>query len=284
MSTTAASRIVPRDLTDEEIEFFRENNFVKLEQLLSEEDAGKLLEILVAKMGDDAETVFQPGDIDVIKMRAKGGTPGKGPSFNRWGPIAVDCATGEVAEPLFHEFSQSKEMGILGRQLLGHPVRYWVDESLVKVRDSKATRWHQDSGSTDTSVFAPEHSQLMVWIALDHIPPERASMRFVPPKTQTPEFLEVIADKSVEESYPELEELGVITPPFDLRPGDATVHGSRVFHSAPPNTTETPRWAYLVSLFRADATWTGYQHWPLAGVEGIEVGGSFDHPRFPQLG
>jgi hypothetical protein len=283
VSTTTTRRIVPRALTPDEIDAFHENNYVKLDQLLSPEDAATLLAILVGKMGHDAETVFQPGDLDVIKMRAGGGDAGRSPSFNKWGPVAVDCATGEVVEPLFHEFSQSPEMGHLGQALLRHPVRYWVDEALVKVKGSNPTRWHQDSGSTDTSVFAPEHSQIMVWIALDHVPPERGSMRFVPPANQTEEFHRVIAANGVAESYPELESLGVITPPFDLRPGDATVHGSRVFHSAPPNVTDGPRWAYLVSLFRSDATWTGHAHWPMAGVEGLTVGDTFEHPRFPEL-
>lgn len=282
--TATAHRIVPRELTAEEVAFFRENNYVRVNRLMSEEDAGVLLAILKGKMGEDAETVFQPGDPEVIKMRARGGEPGRSPGFNKWGPIAVDCATGEVIEPLFAEFSQSPEMGLIGRQLLGQPVRYWLDEALVKVKGQKPTRWHQDSGSTDTSVFSPLDSQLMLWIALDRIPPERGSMRFVPAQHASPEAREVMAELEVPDTYPELERLGVITEPFDLRPGDGTIHGSAVFHSAPPNVTEVPRWGYVVSLFRDDATWTGHPHWPMAGVEGIEVGGGFDHPRFPLIG
>jgi hypothetical protein len=283
MSSTA-HRIVPRALTDEEVAFFKENNYVRVNGLMAPEDAALLLGILQAKMGADAETVFQPGDEDVIKMRARGGTPGRSPGFNKWGPLAVDCGTGEIIEPAFAEFAQSQEMGAIGRQLLGQPVRYWLDEALVKVKGQKPTRWHQDSGSTDTSVFSPLDSQLMLWIALDHIPPERGSMRFVPAQNASDEVLQIMKDKEVPDTYPDLERLGVITEPFDLQPGDATIHGSAVYHSAPQNVTDVPRWGYVVSLFRADATWTGHPHWPLAGVEGIEVGGGFDHPRFPLIG
>jgi hypothetical protein len=282
MSTASASRITPRALTIAEVEFYRENNYVKLDQLVSEEDAGRLLAPIVERMGPEGVRTFQPGE-NPEWLKKKYEAPQTAKSLLKWGPIAIDCATGDVAEPLYYGFSHSVEMGALGQQLLGYPVRFWVDESLVKAAGSPETKWHQDSGSTANAVFRPDHGQMMVWLALDHVPPERGSMRFVPPDNQTDEFRRIIAEHDVADSYPLLEELGVITPPFDLRPGDATVHGSRVFHSARQNTTAQPRWAYLVSLFRADATWTGNYHWPLAGVQGLEAGGNFDQPRFREI-
>jgi hypothetical protein len=279
MSTASAAKITPRALTAEEIQFYEEHNYVKLDQLIPEEDARRLLAPLVERMGPDGDRTFQPGDDPEFVQKRNAGQK----SLLRWGPLAVDCATGEVADPLYQGFAQSPELGAIGRRLLGFPVRFWVDESLVKVSGTPETKWHQDSGSTANAVFHPAHGQIMIWMALDHVPPERGSMRFVPPAQQTDEFLRIIAEHSVPDSYPLLEDLGVISPPFDLRPGDATIHGSRVFHSAPQNTTGQPRWAYLVSLFRADATWTGNYHWPLSGVEGIEAGQTFDHPRFPVI-
>ena len=68
-----------------------------------------------------------------------------------------------------------------------------------------------------------------------------------------------------------------------MRPGDATIHGSRTLHSALPNSTQDARWVYTCSLFPADATYTGNPWWPIVGVKGVEVGKLFPDHRFPVL-
>ena len=84
------------------------------------------------------------------------------------------------------KFAHAPMFNTIAEKLMGFPVRYWVDESLIKMPGGLPTDWHRDSGSTDTSVFAPPHSQMMVWIALDHIPPERlipapdCGMKYIP--------------------------------------------------------------------------------------------------------
>jgi hypothetical protein len=288
MANDTRPALAPREVTDDEVSFFKENGWVKLDELLPRDDAAVLLARLQEKMGPDAETVRQPGSDEVIKMRARQETAkaGRSATFNRWAPVAIDCASGEIADELFFEFAHAPAFNSMAERLMGFPVRYWVDESLVKMPGGDPTRWHRDSGSTDTSVFAPQHSQMMVWIALDRIPPEQASMRFVGLPHQDEAFQEVIKGRETdpESTYAELEELGKISPAFDLLPGDATVHGSFAYHSAPKNSTTSPRWAYLVSLLRQQATWTGNEHWPLSGVEGVEIGAGFPDHRFRPLG
>lgn len=280
MATEVTQRIAPREVTDEEAAFFKEHNWVYLEQLIPEDDALTLLGRLKEKMGEDARTTragYVPSD-EVFKNAAKLGAGD--PLFNIWGPLAVDCGSGDIVDDVFFQFSHSPELGRLARKLFGHQVRYWEDQSLVKVRESAPTMWHQDSGADDRSVFAPKSVQHGLWMALDHCSPEQGTMRFVNSSDATEEFHRIVQERPLEESFTALEELGIISPPFDMRPGDATVHGSQVYHAAPPNTTDRPRWSYLCSMFRADATWTGRDHWPLQGVQGLEVGKPFPDHRF----
>ena len=88
---------------------------------------------------------------------------------------------------------------------------------------------------------------MQLWMALRPVPPERGSMRFIPARELTDEIRAICAGQDVEASYPPLEDLGVISPPLSMRAGDATIHSSTVFHSAPRNLTDEPRWAYIVS-------------------------------------
>jgi ectoine hydroxylase-related dioxygenase (phytanoyl-CoA dioxygenase family) len=122
-----------------------------------------------------------------------------------------------------------------------------------------------------------------MWIALAEVTPEHGAMRFISPQDATPEVQDAIAGRPVEETYPELEQQGILSPPLHLQPGDATVHASRTFHSAPPNRMSTPRWAYFVSVFPAVARYSGTPYWPMEGVD-VEPGAAFPDHRFPVLG
>jgi ectoine hydroxylase-related dioxygenase (phytanoyl-CoA dioxygenase family) len=177
-------------------------------------------------------------------------------------------------------------MGEVGRRLLGRPVRFWVDNALVKMptgwdRGSVATAWHQDFPGFpfDRSGFAA------VWIALDHIPPERGSMRFLTGSHRAGVFGRIVQDgKDLLEVHPELAEDHEMSPPLTYRPGDATVHNSLTVHGAGANTTDRPRWVYVVDILVADALYTGTKHWVTDGLEGLEMNKPFNHPRFPILG
>jgi hypothetical protein len=276
-----SERVVLREVTDDEIRRYRENGWVKLKQLVTSEEAALLRERIRAMMGDDA---------------GGGMEKGKSTAASKLGPLAVDNATGEVVDTFFFEFSHSPQMGRLASRLLGRSGRYFVDEAFVKrpVRSgdgSGPTRWHQDLGATERSPWsAPD--QLNLWLALIDIPPERGPMRFVAPKDIDADVLKIIdqPDESrpyeefLSETYVELERKGVLSENLGLRAGDATVHSSSTLHSAPLNTSDAPRWVYLMTIFAADLEFTGdNSSWPMDGVQGMEVGKPFVDHRYRLL-
>jgi ectoine hydroxylase-related dioxygenase (phytanoyl-CoA dioxygenase family) len=59
------------------------------------------------------------------------------------------------------------------------------------------------------------------------------------------------------EKYPFLDEDYPVSPPIDLKAGDATIHHCLVLHSAPENTTDRPRWVLLAAYMPGDALYTG---------------------------
>jgi hypothetical protein len=282
MSVQVSGRIVPRDVTDDEARFFRENGWVKLEQLISEEEAAVMLARLSEIMGADATTAAHPALPDNPKQHIT--------YFHTYEPLAIELGSGDCVDELFYGFSHSPELGRVGAKLGGGPVRYWVDGALVKMpvasdTGSDPTHWHSDVGAVDRSPFDPPHGQMQLWVALAEVTPERGMMRFVAPKDLDDEVRELTAEHAADPvaSYAQLEAKGVLSPPLTMRPGDATVHASATMHSAPTNTSDAPRWAYMCSLFPASAVFSGNQHWALQGVESVETGRAFPERRFPVL-
>jgi ectoine hydroxylase-related dioxygenase (phytanoyl-CoA dioxygenase family) len=272
--STQVRQITPRQVTAEEIAAFNEQGWVKLDSLISEDDAAILLARLKEKMGEEGLEGEHPVN------------QGQTVRWRVYAPLSVELETGALRDELFNSLSHSRELGQLGEAFLGTKSRFWVDQALVKppagIDGSGETAWHIDIGDKADSPFDPGH-QVNVWIALAEVTPEHGAMRFVSPDKATQEVQDLVANALVEESYAELERLGIVSPTLHLRPGDATVHGGSTFHSAPPNRTETPRWAYFVSLFPADTRYSGHPFWPMVGVEGCEVGRRFPDARFPVL-
>jgi Phytanoyl-CoA dioxygenase (PhyH) len=276
--TTQTTRLAPREVSEDERQFFVENGWVKLHALISEEEAGRLRARLEERMGKDASVANHPAG------EARG--HGYESSWHTFAPVSIDNRTGEKVDDLFYSFSHSPEMGAVGATLLGGPVRYWIDQSLVKMPagadGSGETQWHSDIGGIETSPFDPPR-QAQVWIALTDITPELGSLRFIAPRDTDDEVRALIQELGVEGSYPELERRGILSPAMYMNAGDATVHGSATLHSAPPNKTDRVRWAYVTSVFPAETRFSGKHFWPSEGVAGVEKGKLLPDHRYPVL-
>jgi hypothetical protein len=269
------TRIAHRDLTAEEAAFFQQHGWIHLEQVVAEAEAAVVLAELQRVVGENHETQRHP----------------MGDGHNKWvrqyAPVGIENTTGRVEDPFFYELSHSPEFGRLCTKLYGRPTRFWTDTTFVKMRDGdghdEPTPWHTDIADPENCPFSM-HGQMQTWLALTPLTPEHGTMRFVAPDDQNDEVRAIVQEHSVDDSYPLLEELGVLSPPLTMRAGDMTVHASRTLHSAPRNVAGTPRWAYLVSAFPAHAVYSGMAWWPMEGVEGMEIGKQFPDHRFPVLG
>jgi hypothetical protein len=281
--TTQAHRIAAREITADEISFFKSHGWAKFDRLISTTEAETLLSRLQEIMGVDAARAAHPAMPDNPQAAI--------PFFHTWEPLSADLATGDSIDDVFYNVSHSPEVGDLGQRLSGAPVRYWIDGALVKMPRSDATtgagptNWHTDVGAVDTSPFSPPEGQMQLWIALRDMTPEHGTMRFISPDKTTDEVRAICKEyaSDPEASYPILEKLGVLSPPVSLKAGDATIHASGTLHSAPPNTSDTPRWGYFISLFPSTSVYSGNSHWALDQVEGLTPGGPFVEARFPVL-
>lgn len=267
-----------RDVTDEEVAEYRQHGWVRLKSFILPATVEAMFERLKTIMGENAEIASHPD------AKRSGGMEDY---WNTYAPLSVDPETGAVRDDLFYSVSHSPALGAVLTRLCGERMRYAVDQALVKMpagqRGSGSTFWHVDHGASDKTAFEPAHGQMQVWIALRRVTPSHGSMRLINPDLYTEKAGKIIAEHSVVDSYPLLEAEGVLSEPYTLEVGDATIHGSAVWHSAPPNTKDEPRWGYIVSTFPEDRRWTGNYWWVSDKAKGMVVGKTFPDARFPVL-
>jgi ectoine hydroxylase-related dioxygenase (phytanoyl-CoA dioxygenase family) len=260
----------PRQVRPDEAEHFQRNGWVRLEQLISAETAGALLDRLQSQMGQRAVK-----DVGTAQAGLHARSDYQVRQFNQFeDPSASDS--------VIATFAYSREFAAVSADLLGvKAVRFWRDEALCKLPASQgggATPWHQDWASLPYD----RTGKTVIWIALVDIPPERGSMQFLSGSHLYKPLGYSLFEPGQDllDVHPELVDLFEVSPPLHLRAGDATVHESLTIHYAPANTTEEPRWVYYVSHIDGKIHYTGAPN-RLADRYELEPRKPFDHPRFP---
>lgn len=277
-----------RRVTDDEVAFYQENGWVKLDGLISPELAGEMLTVARDVMGelpvgsDEVLIGAKVGDHRRMNeaLHRKGGLGGRrGVVDVAWWQDYHYIALKDRLEP-FYSYSFSRKMGENAQRLMDRdvPIRYYEDfvacKTSVGQPGSGATIWHQDLPTLPLD----RTGGLTVWLALKDLPPESGTLRFL-----SGAFREgpLGRGRSLDMmgTYPQLRRYPT-SPPFHLRPGDASVHGVLTPHGAPENGTDTQRWGFATLYIPADALFNGA---PTAKVEGtgIEPFQPFDHPNFP---
>lgn len=270
MGTTVTADV--RDVTDAEVAAYREQGWAHLEGFVSPEAVERLLARFQARMGADAAQAVD----------TRGGTPGlKGKSLNAMWQMYENPSR---EDEWVRAWSHAPAIGRAATRLVGKPVRFYNDQVICKLpvsREGGPTPWHQD-----LSYHALDRrGRMSIWIALVDCPPEKGTMRFL-----TGTHLLAPLGRYVHRSdgvdavtdNPWLLERYEVSPPLHLRAGDATLHDAELVHSAPENTTDSPRWAYSLTVIPQDTLYTGLAN-RLTDGAGLQVNQPFDHPQFPVL-
>jgi ectoine hydroxylase-related dioxygenase (phytanoyl-CoA dioxygenase family) len=157
-------------------------------------------------------------------------------------------------------------------------VRLQVTNLLVKeAGEHGSTVFHQDFPWMPMDRSA----MLTFWLALAEVPADMGSLRFYSGSHQygTLGRSFVRDGDDALSTHPWLTSLS-LSPPLDLAAGDATVHSSLVIHGAPANQRDMPRLSFTATYFDADTLYTGAAYGQTDGL-GLAVNRPFDHPAFP---
>ena len=218
--------------TAEEVAFFREHGFLKVERLTSDEEVAWLRRIF--------EHIFDP---------ANAGAPG-GP-VDRSG-VQIPEVRGKLTQSFFPEMQFPEILESTYRRnarkyaaaLLG------VEESRLsswghlirKAPGGRAAAWHQDH-----AYWQPEfdYYALGVWLPMHDVSVEMGAMQFIPGSHKRGLLRHRHEDAPTENVLTVDDPVDFSTAvPCPLKAGGCTFHHSETLHYTAPNTTDQPRLAF----------------------------------------
>jgi hypothetical protein len=257
-----------RAVTPEEVAHYQEFGWAKLNGFIRPEVVQTLLDIAQQRMGEDGDS-NPPYGIDQ-------------PYFNAeyLGGLSVP-----PIRALLHEVGKSAK--VLMNRKSGVGVRYFSDFFGPKLPSAKKTK-NAGNGPTafhqDYITFAVDRTGGMTfWVALEDYTPASGTMSFVSGSHRMGVMgsYHTYGGGDCLDIYPELRDLPM-SEPMHYRVGDVTVHTHLTIHGAGANTTDLPRWAYLMLMQPADACWNGAP--PEAfDTTGMTPNQQLDDERFPVL-
>jgi ectoine hydroxylase-related dioxygenase (phytanoyl-CoA dioxygenase family) len=187
-------------------------------------------------------------------------------------------------KPGFHDLLWHPAFTVPAAQLLGGPVRFWHDQLFCKpARHGGVVAWHQDY-SYWTRTTPMQH--LTCWIGLDDATRDNGCLHYLPGSHRWP-LLPITGLAGDMEAIaavlgPEQMQLFERPAAIELKQGEASFHHPLMVHGSFANSTDRPRRATVINVFR-DGTRSASDQPPLKGVpsvaEGQPMGGRF----FPLL-
>ena len=261
---------VPCPTTPQDVDFFRENGYIRYPEFFCSEEIGGLQEAIDQAVAAKRDRIVNSPD---------GGHVSKEYDlvFNQLVNLWTDY-------PAVKAYTFHRALAESARRLSEcRHVRIYHDHAMVKPpgRDSRATNWHQDAPYWPMDPV----SSLSAWIAVDLVTMENGCLHFVPGShrfgRQDPIKLaeegDSLVDKMLERGYEVPDPVTV-----ELPAGGVTFHHGCTFHHAGPNQTDQPRRAFAIIYIPDYVTFTGTHDAAGAAAE-MPQGCPWDHPLHPIL-
>ena len=185
--------------------------------------------------------------------------------------------------PGFHDLLWNPRFVLPASQLLGGAVRFWHDQIFYKpAPHGGVVAWHQDySYWTRTQPMA----HLSCWIGLDDATRDNGCVHYVPgsqrwnllPITGLADDMNAIQTVLTDEQKEQFKPVAI-----ELRRGEASFHHPLMVHGSFENTTDRPRRATVINVFR-DGVCSAASDAPLEGVSPVPAGAKMDGQFFPLL-
>ncbi|AFH48688.1 Phytanoyl-CoA dioxygenase [Ignavibacterium album JCM 16511] len=221
-----------KELTPEQINFYHNNGFVKVKDVVTEEYLPELRRIIEAavliRKGKDERDLKQKSQYEQ--------------SFLQCGYLCWDF-------PAVKEIVFSKRFaGIVKDLMQAEHIRLWHDQALFKEPGGRITDAHQDCSYWP--IHEPQFTSTM-WLALVDVPVEKGCLYFYP-RTNDPKLREYV-DIFRNPHQPEFlkKEEKVFMP---LKAGEATFHSGLTFHGAGENKTNQMREAMTIIYIKDGVT------------------------------
>lgn len=226
-------------LTDEQVEFYREQGYLAGVKILDEAQIEFLREELTRLM--DAT---HPRHALFYEYHSNESVDPSRVLFHALGAWRIEVG--------FHDILWSPQFVMAASQLLEGPVRFWHDQLFCKpARHGGVVAWHQDySYWTRTKPMA----HLTCWIGLDDSRRDNGCVHYVPgshrwdllPSVGLAGDMEAIRDVLTDEQWEQFQKPAAI----ELKAGECSFHHPLMVHGSFANSTERPRRAIVLNVVR----------------------------------
>ena len=222
------------DLTEEQIAFYRDNGFLSIDRITTDEEIEWLKEIydqlFIERAGEDKGMFY-----DLAEPRGHSGRD-----------VLPQVLGPDLKIPELRESQHFQNALKLATQLLGVDEKINAGGHMIfkPAQYGAETPWHQDEAYWNPDVYL---NSLSVWMPLDAATVESGCMQFIPSSHKD----DLRWHRHIDNN-PLIH--GLMTDDVDpskavscpLAPGGATFHHSGTLHHTAPNTTDNPRRAYII--------------------------------------
>ena len=257
-------------LNDEQVEFYKANGYLAGLRLLNDDQ----VETLRAELKELADPSHPANEL-FYEYHSNESTDPRKVLFHALGAWRVATA--------FHDLLWNPAFLMPASQLLNGPVRFWHDQIFYKpAHHGGVVAWHQDySYWTRTRPMA----HLACWIGLDDSTRDNGCVHYVPgshrwnllPITGLADDMNAIQSVLTATQEKEFKPVAI-----ELKQGEASFHHPLMVHGSFENTTDRPRRAAVLNVFR-DGVVSASDVAPLAGVPAIREGEKMQGQFFPLL-
>lgn len=202
---------MPKVLTQEQIDFYREQGYLAPMDGIDPADARAML--------DDLDAFKAANDMSAGRLQIKGHL-----CFRRSYDFTFNERILDVVEDL------------IGPNILAFASRFWIKGG----RDGSHVTWHQDS-----AYFGLDpHELVTVWLAITDSTPEMGCMKVIPGshRGQTYEHEETFAEDNLLARGQKIHGINDSEAVYlPLKQGQFSCHHERILHASDPNDTEIER-------------------------------------------
>jgi len=257
-------------LSEEQLEFYRREGYVSGVKLLTDEQVDLLCEQLTPLFDRQ-----HPGHDLFHEFHSNESKDRSTVLFHALGAWRIASA--------FHDILWNPAFTVPASQLLGGPVRFWHDQLFCKPpRHGGVVAWHQDYSYWTRTV---PMSHLTCFIAMDDTDLENGCLHHVPGTHRWPllPVTGLAGDMNAILTVLDDQQKAAFQPvPTKLRRGYASFHHPLTIHGSFGNTSERPRRATVINVFR-DGVRSDSDKPLLQGVPVIPAGEPVAGRFFPLL-
>lgn len=258
-------------LTDEQVEFYREQGYLPGVRILTDEQ----VEMLRAELADFFRPQHEGRELWYEYHTNESANPAT---------VLFHALGAWRLRPAFHDVLWHPAFTVAASQLLEGAVRFWHDQLFCKpARHGGVVAWHQDySYWTRTRPMA----HLTCWIGLDDSTIPNGCVHYVPgshrwellPITGLAGDMAAIQEVLAPAQWEQFQHPVAV----ELKKGECTFHHPLMVHGSFENRTDQPRRAVVINAFR-DGVCSDSNQALLQGVPPIHQGQKMEGQFFPLL-